>query len=199
MNALQYNHEQHTYTVDGRQLPHVTSITAPLSNGFDGIPPAVLEFARERGQAVHLAIKYHHDNDLDIATLDLEIVPYFEAFLKFQADTGFKVLGAETPMHSLVFKYAGTPDLWGEIGTELWLPDIKAVAAVPPWVAIQTAAYQRLLTEYVGRKARRAALQLKNDGTYRFTPYVRAEDAKDFSVFNSCLTIFNWRAHYVRN
>lgn len=193
--VLQFDPARHEYSINGKVLPNVTGITRPLSNGFDGIPPAVLEFARERGQAVHKAVQFHNENDLDIASLDTTIVPYFEGWLKFLSDTGFKVLGSEQPMYSLPYQYAGTADLWGEITGDLWLPDIKCTAVIPPWTAIQTSGYQRLLSEHIGRKARRGALQLKKDGTYRFDPYTPADDAKDFSIFNACLSIFNWRQH----
>ena len=81
--ALKFDAEQHVYSLGGRNLPNVTNIIRPLQEGFDRIPPAVLEHARERGQAVHRAVLFHNENDLDIETLDLEIVPYFEAWIRF--------------------------------------------------------------------------------------------------------------------
>lgn len=195
--AFHFDPESHTYTLDGRKIPGVSEIIAPLKD-FSGIPPHVLQFARERGEAVHKAIQYHHEGDLAVDTLDLQIVPYFEAYLKFVADTGFKVLGFERPMYSLPFRYGGTPDLWGEIGADLWLPDIKCTAAIDPANAIQTAAYRRLLEEFAGHKARRATLQLRQDGTYRFQPYPQAEDAADMQTFQALLHILTWRQKHGR-
>lgn len=192
-----FDKEQHVYTLDGRRLPSVTEIIEPIQAGYAGIPAHVLEKARARGEAVHLAVQYHNEGDLAVETLDIEIVPYFEAYLKFVADTGFKVLGTETAMYSIPFRYAGTPDLWGEIGAELWLPDIKCTAVTPPWTAIQTAAYRRLLEEYTGHKARRGALQLRGDGTYRFTPYPAADDARDMATFNACRLVWDWRKNHL--
>jgi len=197
--GFRFDQETHTYTLNGRRLPSVTEIIACLHDGYASIPPAVLEHARQRGTAVHAAIQYHGDGDLAVDTLDLEIVPYFESWLKFLADTGFRVEGAEQPLYSRTFMYAGTPDLWGSIGADLWLPDIKATSLILPHVSIQTAGYQRLLQELTGRKARRAALQLKDDGTYRFNPYPQAEDAADMGTFTAALNIHQWRQKHGRS
>lgn len=188
--------DRHEYWHGTARLPSVTETIAHLGDGLAGIPPAVLEHARQRGTAVHAAIQYHHEGDLVMESLDTEIVPYFEAWLRFVEETGFRVLGAEQPMMSRTYRYAGTPDAWGEMGGDLWLPDLKTTATMAPKVAVQTSAYQRLLHENTNRKARRAGLQLRADGTYRFHPYAPADDARDFSVFMAALTVHNWRIRH---
>ena len=76
---------------------------------------------------------------------------------------------------------------------DIWLPDIKPNSLLK-WYPIQLSGYQQILKEQFNLpQTRRATLQLKDDGKYRFTPYQRAEDARDFSVFNSLLQIYQWR------
>lgn len=109
------------------------------------------------------------------------------------------VVGYEQPMFSLPYRFGGTPDLWCEIGPILWLPDVKCTAATVPTTSIQTAAYQRLVQELTGRKARRAELRLLDNGQYRFNPYPQAEDAADMGTFTACLNLHNWRAKHHGN
>src|SRR5690348_16409857 len=88
MDELLFEPDNHVYTVNGIVVPSVTQILEPLVD-FSKIPAAVLEYAKLRGEAVHLACELYDQNDLDIDNLDTVIVPYLEAWIKFKADTGF--------------------------------------------------------------------------------------------------------------
>lgn len=192
--AFTFDEDSHTYRLGNEVLPSVTDIVKPLQD-YAAIPAKVMEHARQKGEAIHWAVRLHSEDDLDVDTLDPAIVPRFEAWLKFLDETGFKVIGFEQRMYSSLYRYAGTPDFWGEMNGEVWLPDTK-----PPsmwkWYPVQLSGYQQLLKEqYSINHARRATLQLMDDGRHKFTPYDRKDDARDMSTFLSLLNVLNWRKH----
>lgn len=191
-NFLHFDPALHRYTVSNRILPSVTSIIKPLQN-FANIDEKTLEYARQKGVAIHAAIKLHNENKLDIMSVDLAIVNRFEAWLSFLKDKTPDIVGFETPMYSQIYDYAGTPDLWIRMNDEIWLIDIKPNTYFK-WYAIQLAGYQQLLKETLDLIGlRRATLQVTDEGKYKFTPYKRNEDANDMNTFISCLRLFQWR------
>lgn len=191
-----YDKTLEKYYSGEREVPRVSDILKDLVN-YDDINPSVLEYARTRGTAIHHAIFLHNQNDLDISTLDIEIVPYFEGWLKFLSDTGFEVLGFEEPMYSKIYDFAGRPDMWGLLNKQLCVPDIKCTARMEKHFPVQISGYQQLLKENKNVDCKRGALRLLKDGRYRYEPYSRTDDARDFMTFNACKTIHNWRKHNV--
>ena len=122
--AFTFDPDTHTYRLGDQVLPSVSEIIKPLQD-YAMISKKVMEHARQKGEALHLAVQLHNEDDLDISSLDTTIVPRFEAWLKFLKDTGFKVMGFEERLYSKLYRYAGTPDLWGEMNGEIVLPDTK--------------------------------------------------------------------------
>lgn len=194
MQSLHFDPKLHKYTLGEKDLPSVTTIIDPLQN-WAGIPEEILAYACAKGLATHAAIKLHNENDLDINSLDLAIVPRFEAWLKFLTDKKPEIVGSERPMCSRLYHYAGTPDLWIKMNGDTWVIDIKPNSMFN-WYPIQLSGYQQLLKEeeeFNVFAAHRATLQLKDDGKYKFTAYSRANDATDMSTFLSCLRLHQWR------
>lgn len=70
MQKIDFNKENHTYKVDGKELPSVTTITSILSNlEYKDIDKEILKRAAEKGTAVHKAIEQlilYGDYELDI-------------------------------------------------------------------------------------------------------------------------------------
>lgn len=177
---LTFDAETHTYRVAGRITPSVTQVLEPLQQ-LKGVPPALLERAREFGNHVHLATHLSDMGLLDEVALDAELVPYLVGWRKFRRDTGFHVVQSEAPMHSDLYGYAGTPDKIGTLGRDVCVLDIKS-GVVPFTVGPQVAAYQKLI-EPMPRK--RLCVQLiPND--YRVH---ELKDPRDFAVFQSALNI----------
>lgn len=166
---IQYKADTHQYFLDGDELPSVTRILAPLHD-FLGIPPAVLQHAADRGRAIHRAIELDCANDLDDATLHLELVPYIQAWRKFFVDYEPEVIATEKQVHHPRLRYAGTLDAKMQIRGSLYYVDYKATAQLPPTGGLQLKAYQEADQSQEPepeRNAKRAVLWLKNDGTYR--------------------------------
>ena len=53
-----FDEATHTYLVDGEEVPSVTTILQPLSmRSYSAVNPSVLEYARNRGKAIHEAVE----------------------------------------------------------------------------------------------------------------------------------------------
>lgn len=188
---LTFDPGPHVYRLDGKVVPSVTQILAPLVD-YSGIPPDVLETARIRGQWVHDAVNRHCRGVLDAATLGADVRPYFEQFLRFLAESGFVPTASEVRVASPKYGYAGTVDLVGEFQVETLL-DVKATADLPAAVGPQTAGYVQAFAETFGRLLKkRACLHLFPD-RYRVEPLT---DPVDWPTFQSCLNVARWRARH---
>jgi hypothetical protein len=191
---LQLDPVAHRYRLDGSDVPGVTRVLGSLYD-FAGIREGVLEHKRQIGEALHMAIDLDLKGDLELDSLDLEVVGYFEGWRKFRRETGFECLFSEKQVASLKYRYAGTLDFAGRIEGVESLIDGKTTAALHPAVALQTAAYHNAACEMglLRPTARRYALRLKPDGTYILDQH---RDMTDFFVFLSCLSLHNWRARH---
>ena len=93
-DALVFDEASHLYTLDGERLPSVTQILQRAGAiDFDHIPPQIRERALARGTAVHRAVHYFNENDLDVdafRTTWPEYAPYLDAWIKFVDVSGFR-------------------------------------------------------------------------------------------------------------
>lgn len=197
---VEFDPVTHKYTVSGQRVPHVTGIIKPLED-YAGIPPSVLEYASERGRAVHLACELLDLDDLDESSLDPGIIGYVDAYRHFLAAAGPVWRGIERRVYSERWRYAGTLDRVGVLtkckGAPEAVLDIKCVAALSPVTGLQTAAYEEADRADRRHKERaRYALQLRADGTYRLRRYA---EPTDLSVFLAQLTIHGWCLRHDRN
>jgi hypothetical protein len=179
---------RHLYTLDGKVLPSVTQILAPLID-YSGVPPAVLERARRLGQAVHRMTELYDIDDLDMDNLAPELMPYLTAWIKFRAETGFTPEGIEEQHYHPALRFAGTLDRRGLIGGRPSVLDIKKMLVLGPIIGVQLAAYKELCIKKGLPVEDRYGLGLRNDGTYRLVPFT---DKGDWPVFLSLLTIRNF-------
>lgn len=197
---LTFDEETHTYRFEGRKVPSVTTVIAPLSQYLTQIPRDVLEEKRLLGKYVHQASELADIGDLDWDTLWGPARPYVEAWRQFVADTGFTAVvdGIEARLYHMKFRYAGTADRIGILGGQAAVLDLKTSETLEPAYGVQLAAYQEAWNE-ANPKAKitmRKAVQLRPDGTYRVETY---RGADDFSVFLSCLTLYHWKEKYGRS
>lgn len=193
---LTFDAEAHRYYWDGKLVPNVTRILAPLTD-YSKIPPAALERAREEGVHIHKTIELFIANDLDEDALPEWLIPRLAAFKSFVADTGFVADGSERRVYHTAHQYAGTLDLDG-IMTRLFsdpaILDIKRSLYAGPAIGLQLAAYQaaendRRRREKSPKITRRYALQLNADGRYKLEPF---NDEGDFAIFCSLLNAYRW-------
>ena len=157
------------------RLPSVTQILKAVGLGadYDRVPAHTLEHARERGQALHAAIQYHHEGTLDADSLHPEVAPGFSAYLKFLVDSAFAFEAGEFEVVHPVWLYMGHPDLLGTLNGQRVLIDLKYMATVH----LHAAAYQLTLYRLAWEAQHPEqpisgcyVLQLKLDGTPRLHP-----------------------------
>lgn len=181
----------HAYCYQGRKLPSVTQILKPISEPFYRmIDPVTLKNAADRGSAIHECLEYLVQDDLEESSILPDWVPYIDAFKAFcQA---FNPVFISTELKLACPDFAGTIDVVCTIDSETWVIDYKTTKTLLPGVALQTAAYELLArgSGKFGKKLlRRGALQLKDDGTFKFEKYT---DLKDYETFEYLLKINQW-------
>lgn len=185
---LVFDATEHRYFLGGTELPGVTSVlkSAGLVNG-----EWYTEAARLRGQYVHLACHMIDDDALDESSLDPALEPYVAAYREFLAFNQTSWALIEHRVFDAIYGYAGTLDRAGLINGVPFVLDIKS-GGLPAFTGPQTAAYKRCLDK--SHVWRRAALQLRADGTYQFQELT---DRHDESVFLGALAVAKWKQRYL--
>lgn len=195
---LEFDATTHTYRVGDEELVSVTQ--ALKSAGiidYSMIPQDVLQAASVRGTRAHQAIHYFLDGDLDESTLAPEYRGYLDAAKRFLDETAFTPMRVECRDYHRAHRYAGTFDLDGTLGNgDLARVDWKTGLIVEGH-AFQLAAYSFLCPN--PRVARRLAVKLNSDGTYRVHEFPSPQYpgntfSHDIGVFLSALTCAKWTA-----
>lgn len=180
---------------------HYVSVTQAMSllmeKRYRFVPRETLEYAAQRGTAVHACAEYDDYGDLDESSVDSEWWPYLEAWRSFKKDFKPEIIFNELRLINPVRKYAGAVDRVVKIKNDYWIIDLKTTATLFEEVGIQLAAYEKLLKENIENPSKivfkRAAVQLKSDGSYFFH---ECKSKDDYSAFESCLTLFNWAKNH---
>lgn len=191
-----FDEERHLYTVNGRNVPSVSALIRPLTECVYGaIDPAILRRAAEFGTAVHLCTQYLDEGDLDRDSIDPEWLPYVSAYEAWKKDADITVDAIELRLGCS--RYCGTIDRLCTIKGEPWVVDLKTTTQIHAHVGVQLAAYEALAAAKFGKRYRRAALQLRGDGTYRFREFTGIDDELCFAAL---LNIHAWEhKHEYRN
>jgi hypothetical protein len=159
------------------------------------IPQDVLLAAARRGTAVHKAIHYWLDGDLDEATVEPGLIGYLDAAKRFIDESGFEPMQVECRGYHPAHRYGYTFDLDGTLsGGDLAVVDWKS-GMVLEGHAFQLAGYTA--TRANPRIYRRLAVKLNADGTYKVHEYPSPEYpghtfTHDKDVFLSALTCAKW-------
>jgi hypothetical protein len=141
------------------------------------------EAARQRGRAVHLAVHFDAERDLNEHSVSPLIRPYLEAARSFKRDTGFVTELTE----ARVWAIAGTIDHLGFMqGKHRVLVDWKT-GVVPEWARLQTAGYANAFPNGAGFL--RYAVQLKPDAGYKITSFEPQEFRRDLTDFLACVRV----------
>lgn len=192
-----FDEAEHTYLVDGVEVPSVTTILQPLANrAYSSVNPSVLEYARNRGATVHEALEVY-----DLGG-ELEVVPetegYIRAYLEWEQIYRPRWTGVEQIVYSVGDKYIGTLDRIGTLnGSEFAIVDLKTSTPTKEAlvsVCCQTAAYAMAYTEQsekplkFAETIKRYGLFLKADGSYRL---VDSEEYESKYGFSGALMFFN--------
>lgn len=188
---IDFNEERHEYSIDGKKVPSVSEILAPLSaDRYRDINPAVLQQAAARGTAVHEAceaIDYGLDEEIDPA-----IAGYVQAYQAFLRDyfprwemveqiVGYRIPFDPTDERIL---FCGTVDRYGQIDGKGAVLDIKTYASVNTDAMIsascQTILYAAALESEGFNCPKRYLLHLKKDGDYRLIDLLNFDKERGF-------------------
>jgi hypothetical protein len=179
---------EHRYWLGDQRLPGVTDVIGDLVD-YSRVDPVVLEHKRQIGEALHKAIAL--GPDLEPASLDPVIEPYYAGWVAFLRENAYEPIEFEQRGYHRVHLFGGTWDQTGRFNGDLGLIDIKTLAVETPVTALQTAAYAAIRDQGRTKIKRRFSLQLKPDGRYVLHEYNRSTDWK---VFLACLSRHQWRA-----
>lgn len=184
----------HEYRLGGERLRSVTELLAPLVD-LSMIPEERLQFAADRGTAIHRATELDDAGDLDESSVDREnVLPYLQAWRRFREDMEVVNVLSEEPMFHPQMLYAGTPDRASFVTISgqraLAVIDLKSIAKMTAVIGVQLTGYA-LLIEANGYPPidLLIGVQLKRDGRYRMHLYKR-----EAPMFLSLLTLHNWKA-----
>jgi len=207
--GLSFDEASHTYRFKGRDVPSVTQVLEDnrLRADLSAIPAGVLERARQRGLAVHLATHFDDEGTLDERTVDPVIWPYVQAWRAFKIARHVEIVEMERRMVHSTLGYAGTLDrvLRADVGRRkaLVLADIKT--GDQSGVGFQLAAYQELYRNACGESVvmQRWSIVLHPE---RRIPYTVHEfsDIRDWRIFRAALDLTlvraeqgrSWREHH---
>jgi hypothetical protein len=188
---IEFNEKKHEYKVDGVICPGVTTVLKDVGIiDFSGIPKKILDRAAHIGTCVHKACELEDNRCLDYATVSPVILPYLEAWKKFETEYCVEIIENEKQIFCKRFFYAGTLDRVCKIKGELFLIDIKT-GIEQYWHGIQLAAYKRALQEMNKEygKIKMACIYLSKDGKAK--PPKIYKDRLDFDSFMHALSIYN--------
>ena len=164
MSHFIYNEDTRQHTLDGKHIPSVSQVIAPLSD-FSKIPESVLARKTELGTQFHDAIHAHLEDDLLFDSLDPDLVKPMNAFIEWWAKEGEGVHDAnmeiEQPVYHQTLKYCGKPDL--EICDEA-IYDWKLRPYMPLVDRLQLEAYSHMVSR---KKLRLWTVCFNLDGTMR--------------------------------
>lgn len=187
---VNFQNDGHIYRdIEGNVMPSVSEILQSAgASDFSCVPSEVMERAQKFGTAFHRTAHLFEQGKLK--EYDSALEPWIANLKRWIGMANPRWLRMEIPMGSNAWKFAGTPDRFGDfIGKENTVLDYKT-GAYSPAHAIQTAAYQILIEE-----------NLKIKVKHRFTLYISDEkfnlvehkDKNDKLIFLSMLQVYNWK------
>jgi hypothetical protein len=143
------------------------------------------------GRAAHRAVELYVKGELDDSTIDEQVRPRLNAYIKFAKSTGFKMTASEVPIFNAVHNLAGTPDLVGVFpdGSE-GIIDLKS-GVVAPWTRLQLAGYDFILgATKTGSYRVRYGLSVPQSGEPKV---MSCWIPDDMTTFRSCLNVAQWK------
>ena len=174
--------ETHRYAMGGAPMPGVSEIIGSL--GLVDISH-YREWHRARGTAIHLALRFHLEGDLNWASLDPRIVGYVRSAIRFLEDAKVMAEMVEQPLGSRVYRFCGTPDVVGMAFGDPAIIDWKS-GGLTDTVGLALAGYD-ILDGFTYR--RRIAVQLQEDGSM---PKKRdLDNSRDYPRFLAAADLVN--------
>lgn len=184
---IEYFPEEHIYKVNGIEKPSVNKILK--SEGaipdFEKFPN--IEYKKQLGTYLHMAIKMYFEDTLDINSLTTELKDYFNGFLMFHRDFPISPWEIEKPLYSEKHGFCGTPDCFTSI-----LYDWKASNHTYPHYLLTMGAYSILMKEN-GYKPEEVQLVHITSNNYKIEKII-----PDETSFLAFLYSYKWKIKNLR-
>jgi len=116
---IDFNAENHEYTLEGIHIPSMSELLELISSDYD-IP----DFYAERGTAVH-SLTEAYDKGMYFEELAGDLIPYMFAYEDFQEEHEVKIESIEEILFNRELLYAGRRDRLWIIDGDKHLTDIK--------------------------------------------------------------------------
>lgn len=188
MNELIFREEDHTYWLDGQEIPSVSQVLQDM--GFSG-SPFYTEKSAAKGRAIHHATALIDEGiPLEDIRAEAETEEYVRDFIAFrEKHPDFKWFKIEEPSANELMRYGATQDRLGlDEDDEECVLDIKS-GLKAAWHPIQLAAY-----DFTG-KARRYALYLTDKpGNFKL---IQFKNKEDYTAWNYAIWLFHWQRKYL--
>lgn len=193
MPHVEFIEATHTYLVDKVEYPSVSTVLNVMVD-LSRVPRDKLEYKRMIGRATHRCIELYEAGELDVESVDPQIVPYLEGWIRLKSAKPFRVLAAEKIVYSMKYRVAGRLDILAELDSDIWLLDAKCTYEMAPSTALQTAGYTLCVNEMGEYKVtKRAGVQLKPDGSFELYPYTEKSDER---IFLNAVALHSWKKNH---
>jgi hypothetical protein len=203
---LQFDKDTHIYKRDGQRLLSVTQVLPDIPEHLhyqqffidktllgsrvhetiDAINKQILKTGKTPAMKAYL--RRHEQFPQD--------TPYLDAYAKFIKDLNPCILYSEAKLSHPVWTYAGTIDMIAHLFKKTYVVDVKTSVQIAPYARLQLAAYQAMYNHNQIDKGqlveKRAILQLKPDGSYKFEQYAASGFKADFDIFLCKLKSVQW-------
>lgn len=192
LDRLVFEEEPHRYLLHGKEIPGITAVL----RGAGLIDASWFSAAAaDRGTAVHLAIQYAAEGDLDESSLAPSFAPYLAGWREFCAAVGWTPLEApELLVASETLSFATRIDGVGEVFGRPTIVNWKTGARLA-WHAIQSAGEALAYGEWIGKVAPhrlcRASVYLDDEGGYALIEHKKKSDV---DVFRAAACLAAWKA-----
>lgn len=176
------------------KLITVTQALSPW-NKFDGIPPAVMEAAKQRGNRLHAAAAAKLTGTFQVQPLLPEDAGYWASLEDWINSMVDHVYDVEPELVDERLGFVGHPDLICRLsGRRFFVVDWKTPAQESKSWRVQLGAYVHLAVKHYRHHSpiwRGMAVKPDRDGRLaKGTPYL--ETANDFGIFISCLNAYRF-------
>lgn len=187
---IEFNEEQHIYTVDGRIVPSVTEIIKFLNiDTFATANTVLKQIAADKGTRVHESTVIF-DYEAWEFEYDSDIIGYIKAYSRFVRDYGIKSY-IQTEHIISNGEYAGTLDRLAIIDGKKTVIDLKTgTTSNPRAFAAQLYGYAKILVDIGNGSLNDYAgmiVKLKKDGTYSAIQY---DLNRGKTFFNACFNLW---------
>jgi hypothetical protein len=173
---LQFEPEGHTYTLDGKPIPGVSTILKVGGGGYYA-RTAQAQAAIDRGTRAHQATELMDTIGMGPFDFDADLTPYLTGWQNFLTETRAEILHIEQQVFSESLWYAGTFDRIIKLYGHKYLLDIKT-GGKQKTHPVQIAAYAQAWEEMTGEHLDAGIIVYLNDSKRHF----KSESWRDNSV-----------------